>query len=372
MHQPRVLTLILAGGTGGRMGVLTDHRAKPALPVAGSYRMVDVPLSNLHHSGLSDVWILEQYQPKSINDHLSSGRPWDLDRTHGGLRVLPPFEGKDGGGFAEGNADGIHRQAGFIREYGPDLVLVLSADHLYRLDYRDLIQTHTGSGAVLTMVTTRFDGDASQHGVVEAGDGMVTGFQYKPDRPATDLVTAEVFLYDAEALLDTLDALKSEEGGLQDYGDQLVPHLVKNATVAEHRLDGYWLDLGTPENYHRAHMDLVRGRGFNFDDPGWPVLTGAPRRMPAFVAAGARVEDSLLAAGSTVQGHLARSVIGSGTVVEAGAVVRDSVLLEGVVVGAGAQLTGVIVDSGARIGAGRRIDGTGHLITVDGDGREHS
>ncbi len=372
MRQPRVLALILAGGTGGRMGVLTDHRAKPALPVGGTYRMIDVPLSNLHHSGLSDVWIIEQYQPKSINDHLSSGRPWDLDRTNGGLRVLPPFEGRDGGGFAEGNADGIHRQAEFIREYAPDLVLVLSADHLYRLDYRDVMQTHSDSGAVLTMVTTRFDGDASNHGVVDAEDGMVTGFQYKPDQPATDLVAAEVFLYDASTLLDTLDLLKSEDGELQDYGHQLVPHLVKNATVAEHRLDGYWLDLGTPENYHRAHMDLVRGRGFDFDDPEWPILTGAPRRAPAFVAAGSRVENSMLAAGSTIHGHVVSSVIGPGAVVSAGAVVRDSVLLEGVNVGAGAELSGVIVDSGAEIEPGRRIGGTGHLTTVDEAGREHS
>jgi glucose-1-phosphate adenylyltransferase len=222
------------------------------------------------------------------------------------------------------------------------------------------------------MVTTRFDGDASNHGVVEVDAGRVTGFQYKPDEPATDLVAAEVFLYDTPTLLDTLDTLKAQDGELQDYGDQLVPHLVKNATVAEHRLEGYWLDLGTPENYHRAHMDLVRGRGFAFDDPEWPVLTGAPRRLPAFVTAGARVEDSMLAAGSTVHGHVAGSVIGPGTVIESGAVVRDSVLLEGVTVGEGAELTGVIVDSGARIGPGRRIDGSRRLTTVDGTGEEHA
>ncbi|MHA7262825.1 glucose-1-phosphate adenylyltransferase family protein [Arthrobacter sp. TMN-37] len=372
MHQPRVLSLILAGGAGGRLGVLTDNRAKPALPVGGTYRMIDIPLSNLHNSGFADVWIVEQYQPKSINDHLASGRPWDLDRTNGGLRVLPPFQGNDGEGFAEGNADGIFRQADYIREYAPDLVLVLSADHLYRLDYRDVVQAHSDSGAVLTMVTTRFDGDASQHGVVEAENGLVTGFQYKPDRPATDIVTAEVFLYDTSALLDTLEMLHAKDGELQDYGHQLVPYLVENAKVAEHRLEGYWRDLGRPENYHRAHMDLVDGRGFAFDDPQWPMLTGAPRRMPAFVTAGAQVEDSLLSPGSTVHGRVVRSVIGPDTIVEAGAVVRDSVLLEGVTVAAGARLTRTIVDAGAAIGPDRTIDGTEGLITVDGAGQEHS
>ncbi len=372
MHQPRVLALILAGGAGGRLGVLTDHRAKPVLPVGGTYRMIDIPLSNLYHSGYADVWIVEQYQPKSINDHLASGRPWDLDRTNGGLRVLPPFQGNNGEGFAEGNADGIYRQADFIREYGPDLVLVLSADHLYQLDYREVVQTHLDSGAALTLVTTRFDGDASHHGVVEAENGLVTGFQYKPDQPATDLVAAEIFLYDASTLLDTLAMLQETEGELKDYGHQLVPHLVKNAKVAEHRLEGYWRDLGRPENYHRAHMDLLEGKGLDFDDPKWPMLTGAPRRMPAFVAAGARVEDSLLSPGSTVRGHVSGSVIGPDTVVESGAVVRDSVLLEGVKVAAGAELTRVIVDAGASIAADRRIDGAESIITVDGAGQEHS
>lgn len=368
MKQPKVLAVILAGGSGGRLGVLTDNRAKPALPVGGTYRLIDIPLSNAHHSGLTDVWIVEQYQPKTINDHLSNGRPWDLDRTRGGLQVLPPFEGESGEGFAQGNADGLYRQSAFIRELNPDLVLVLSADHLYSLDFREVVQTHLDAGAVLTMVTTRFDGDASQHGVVESADGVVTGFEYKPEKPKTDLVAAEIFLYNAVDLLDTLESLKEQEGRLEDYGDQLIPHLVKNAHVVEHRLESYWLDLGTPENYHKAHMDLLDGDGMDFDSDQWPMLTGTPRRIPAFVGTDARIERSLVSPGSRVHGHVEHSVIGPSSIVQAGAMVKDSVLLENVTVEAGARITGAVVDSGAVLGRGMIIDGSQRIKLVDSKG----
>lgn len=357
MRQPRILTVILAGGAGGRLGSLTDTRAKPAMPVGGSYRLIDVPLSNLHNSGLSDVWIVEQYEPKSLNDHLVSGRPWDLDRTNGGLRVLPPYQGSDGEGFAQGNADALYRQVDYIREYDPDLVLVLSADHLYRLDYRDVIATHLEAGAALTVVTNRVTNDPSEHGVVEASDGVVTGFEYKPEKPKTDLIAAEIFLYDAETLLDSLEELVERDGRLEDYGDQLLPYLVAKEKVVEHRLEGYWRDMGTPESYHQAHMDLLDGHGMVFDDPAWPILSASPRRLPAFVGAAARVETSLLAPGSRVDGVLSRSVVGPDCEIEAGAEVHGCVLLDGVRVSSGARLRNMVVDSGAVIGGATDLDG---------------
>lgn len=373
MHSPRILTVILAGGAGGRLGTLTDQRAKPAMPVAGSYRLIDIPLSNLHNSGFTDVWIVEQYQPKSLNDHLVSGRPWDLDRTNGGLRVLPPFQGADGEGFAHGNADALHRQAGYIREHAPDLVLVLSADHLYTLDYRDVVATHQETGAALTMVTTRIRHNPSDHGVVEADGGRVTGFEYKPRKPKSDLVAAEVFLYDAAVLLGAMDDLMESEGRLDDYGDQLIPHLVKTEKVAEHRLDGYWRDMGTPRSYHQAHLDLIEGRGLNFDDPRWPILSAAPRRLPGFAGESAAVSSSLLAPGSRVEGTVRRSVIGPGTVVETGAEVDSCVLLGDVRISSGARLRNVIVDAGAVVGGGTDLDGArldpeAGVVVVGADG----
>jgi len=366
MLRAKVLAIILAGGPGGRMGVLTDRRAKPSLPFGGHYRLIDIPLSNLRHSGLADVWVVEQYLPFSLNDHIANGRPWDLDRTAGGLRLLPPYEGAPGEGFAQGNADALHKQAGLIRDFGPDLVLVLSADQLYRLDFRDVLETHAGTGADLTMVTTRPGGDLSRFSIVEADAGRVAGFEYKPEQPKTDLAAAEVFLYDAGVLLETMDLLAADGQGLQDYGDKLVPYLVRNAAVAEHRLEGYWRDLGTVPSYWEAHMQLLDGTGFNLQDAGWPVLTAGPQLMPAAVD-GARIEQSLVSAGAAVRGTVLHSVVGPGAVVEPGAVVKDSVLLHGVRVEAGAELERVIADAGSVVGAGAKVGGGGDIAVLGQD-----
>ncbi|OMH27085.1 glucose-1-phosphate adenylyltransferase [Tersicoccus phoenicis] len=368
--RPTVLAILLAGGAGGRMGPLTEGKAKPALPFAGSYHLVDIPLSNLMHSGIADVWVVEQFQPHALNEHVANGRPWDLDRTRGGLQLLPPYQGDAGEGFAEGNADALYRQAGLIREFGPDLVLTLSTDHLYRLDYRDLIDTHLAADADLTMVTTEVDGDVSRFSVVTAEDGRVTDFAYKPESPSSSLVGTEVFLYDTGVLLDTLGMLLERDGKLEDYGDALIPHLVEHGTVAEHRLTGYWRDVGTVESYWQAHQELVHGTGFDVADPTWPMHTAQPQQRPALVAAGAVVSDSLLSPGAEIRGTVIDSVIGPGVVVAADATVRESVLMDGARVGEGATVTRALVDLDVRVGAGAVVgadDAGGSSSAADDD-----
>lgn len=368
MRIPRTLALILAGGKGSRLGALTEKKVKPALPVAGTYRLVDVALSNLVHSHVSDVWVVQQYLPHSLNRHLANGRPWDLDRTHGGLQVLPPYEGTEDEGFAEGNADSIYRQKDLIRDFDPDLVLVLSADHLYTLNFLDVIETHLGKGADLTMVTTLVDEDPSRYGVVQTDDdGRVTRFDYKPERPEGRLVAGEMFLYDADRLLEALDLLHEQEGGLEDYGDDLVPWFVAHRTVAEHRLDGYWMDMGTLQSYWTAHLQMLDGDGLVLDDPGWPVLSAQPQRVPARLAGGAEVHRSMVAAGSVVRGTVEHSVLGPGVVVEEGATVRGSVLLDDVRVAAGVTLENVVADVGAEIRTGRH-GGPGAVTLIDETG----
>lgn len=370
MKWPRILTLILAGGKGSRLGALTQRRAKPALPFAGTYKLIDVPLSNLLHSGLSDVWVVQQYLPNSLNDHLSNGRPWDLDRTHGGLRVLPPYQGAEGEGFAEGNADSIHRQRRLIREFAPDLVLVLSADHLYALDYRDVVERHLEGGAALTMVTTKAKkSEASRFGVVETDGDRVTGFDYKPESPKTTTVTAEIFLYTTEALLGTLETLSREGEALSDYGDTLIPRLVERGTVLAHPLSGYWRDVGTVESYWQGHMDLLAGKGLDFDNPTWPILSDSPQRLPARIEGGAVVENSLISPGARVAGRVVNSVLGPGCTVEAGASVVDSVLLEGVQVAPEASLTRTVADLGAHFSKGAQVGGGGDVTLVGMDAR---
>ena len=366
LSRPKVLAMILAGGQGGRLEVLTEKRAKPVLPFAGTYRLIDFALSNCMHSHVSDVWVIEQYQPHSLNEHLSNGRPWDLDRTYGGLQVLPPYTGKDDeGGFAEGNADAIYRHKEFLREFDPDILLVLSADHVYKLDYGEVIACHQEIQADVTMVTTRVPlAEARRFGTVKVDpQGRITDFAYKPEQPESDIVTTEVFVYDARKLLDTLGELAdeggsaSESGGnkqngssLKDFGHELLPRMVRDGQAHAFPLEGYWKDVGTVESYWEAHMELLGSEPpLMLDDPAWPILTVGAQRMPARIHESANVVNSLISPGCVIYGEIINSILAPGVVVEQGAVVRDSILLHEARVGSGAQVHTAVLDAKTQV-----------------------
>jgi glucose-1-phosphate adenylyltransferase len=354
MSRIRTLVIVLAGGAGGRLELLTRERAKPAVPYAGTHRLIDFPLSNCHNSGLADVWISQQFNPISLSDHLANGRPWDLDRTLGGLLILQPrLDHGDRGGFQKGTADALWRNAPLIREHGPEALVVVSADAVYAQDYGALVEEHVGTDSAVTMVTTEVDpDDAGRYGVVRVDGGRVVDYAYKPDDPAGNLVTNEVFVFRPEPLLDTLEQLADEadEDGLQDLGHGLLPRLVEAGAARESRFDGYWRDVGTVDAYWRSHQDLLRDPPpIDLDDAEWPVLTHAARlRSPANVRRG-RIEDSLVAPAARVAGEVSRSVVGRGAVVEAGAVVRESVLLPGAVVRSGATVVRAVLDEHVEI-----------------------
>ena len=251
MARNRILAIIQAGGAGGRMDVLTRERAKPALPFAGVYQLVDFPLSNLRHSGISDVWLSLQYQGATLEEEVANGRPWDLDRNDGGLRLLMPEEGTgstDEEGFAKGNADELFRIRDQVRAFDPEVLVVLSADHIYRFDVSEAVTTHLAAGAECTVVTTEVPlEEAGDHAVVEAdGDGRVTGFAYKPDEPSTTTIATEVFVYDPKVLVEVLEELHAElaegaeEGdtGLGDFGEHLLPRLVDRGQAVRQELPG--------------------------------------------------------------------------------------------------------------------------------------
>ncbi len=378
MESTKILAIVQAGGAGGRMDVLTMERAKPALPYAGSYQLIDFPLSNLVNSGIDHVWLSVQYQASSLGDQVHNGRPWDLDRTRGGLRLLVPQEGTgslDEDGFAQGNADELFRLRDQIRVAAPDLVLVLSADHVYRLDFRDVVDTHRARGAEVTMVVTDLDGvyaeDPADHAVVEVNRlGRVTSFAYKPEKPASSTVAAEMFLYEPDVLVEVLELLHREQSdepdegddgvgdsGLGDFGDLLIPHLMERGKVYAHLLDTYWRDLGQPHHYLNSHLELVR-RATDLFQPDWPLRTQQPQREPAYVATGARIEDSLLSPGCVVAGTVTRSVLGPGVVVEEGAEVVESVILNDTVVRRGARVTRAIVDTRCELLSGAVVGST--------------
>lgn len=347
-----VLCVVLAGGKGSRLGPLTVGRSKPSLRVAGHHRLVDVALSNIANSGLRDVFVVEQFEPHLLNEHLAGGRPWDLDRTLGGLRVLPPFQGDDPGeGFAGGNADALWRNASVLDEGVPEVLVVVSADHLYRLDLRDVLDAHSASGAAGTVVTTVLDdGDTSRCTEVHHHRGRVTEVRVKPDELGTDEVATEVFVYDWPVLRDRLGELASGDEPLGDYGDRLLPSLIDDGGLQVHRMDGYWADLGTPAAYLDRQLELVGGGPFRLDDPDWPFRTAPLSLPPALVTAAGRAEEAWLSPGSVVSGRVRRSVLGPGVVVEEGAVVEDCVLGDATVVRPGARLRRVVTAEGVELG----------------------
>ena len=350
------------------MDVLTRERAKPTLPFAGVFQLVDFSLSNLANSGITDVWLSVQFQGVGLGEEVANGRPWDLDRNRGGLRLLMPQEGtggSDGEGFAQGNADELYRFRDRVVADAPDLVVVMSADHVYRFDVMDAVATHRRTGAECTVVTTTVPiGEAVDHATVETDDdGRVTGFAYKPDDPSTGTVATEIFVYDPVVLVRLLEELHQELGaeagegdtGLGDYGEHLVPHLVERGKVFAHPMKGYWKDLGQPHKYVAAHRDALTGDLDVLGDPDWPILGHQQQRAAARVLDGARVSDSLLSPGAVVSGTVIRSVLGPGVVVEAGALVRDSVVFQDTRVEEGARLDWTVVDRDCVIGSSAEV-----------------
>lgn len=382
------VALVLAGGRGSRLDPLTAARSKPAVPLAGQYRLIDVALSNLTHSGLRDVWIVEQYRPFTLNQHLAGGRPWDLDGTRHGLRILPPAQGRAEEGFSQGNGHALAQQLPVLEAFGAETVVVMSADHLYQMDLRPVLAAHRESGAELTMVTTVTDEDPSRFGVVQAGDdGAVTAYDYKPEEPEGDLVATEIFVFDVAALSAVVGALVAEEddegrkadgetdedgdpvgGSLGDYGETIIPAFVDRGRVREHRLEGYWRDIGTLDAFFRAHREILAGTGLNLAAPGWPLLTNRHAEPPAWVAPDAAVTGSLLSPGCRILGEVSDSIVGPGVVVEAGATVRGSILLGQCTVPAGAVLDTVIADVGAAIpadGATGRAEPADEVVVLE-------
>lgn len=364
MAPVSVVTVVLAGGAGSRLSALTRARAKPAVPYGAGYHLIDVALSNAANSGFRDVWVVQQFHPVSLGAHLRSGRPWDLDRLDGGLLVLHPSQGTDRDGFHTGTADALWKQVDVLREASPEVTVVVSSDAVYRLDYDALVRDHLSSFAEVTMVTTRVDpADAHRYGVVRVDeDGAVLEYAYKPDEPATDLVCAEIFVFNTPALIRHLEAAAREvesrggPGDLGDIGDNVLPAMAGAGHAREWRHEGYWRDVGTIASFWAGHMDLLgEDPVHRLDVEGWPLRTESSYSGPARFGAEAEVADSLVGHGAVVRGTVEHSVVGPGAVVEEGARVRDSVILPGAVIRAGARVETSVVDARVEVPAGARI-----------------
>ncbi|MCF6377236.1 hypothetical protein L2K70_06445 [Nocardioides KLBMP 9356] len=370
-RRGEVLALVQAGGQGSRMDVLTRERAKPALPYGGVHRLIDFALSGLVHADLADVWVSLEYQVTSIDDYLSGGRPWSLDRNRGGFRRIVPQTGTGPAtesGFAHGNGDLLLRVAADIEAFGARTLVVCSADHVFNMDLAPVIEEHVAAGRAGTVLTSEVSKkDASDNVVVLSGrGGRVTGVEHKPSRPSSGTVATEIFVYDTEALLTALhdlrrelagDAEDADEGdsGIGDFGEHLLPRLVETGEVAAVPLTGYWRDVGQPGLYLQSHRDLLRGTVDVFDHPGRPVISHWPDRPAARVRASGECRDSMLSPGADVSGLVVGSVLGPGVVVEKGAEVHDSVLMEDCVVRAGAVVRTSVLDDRCEVAARSRV-----------------
>ncbi|WP_110514279.1 glucose-1-phosphate adenylyltransferase family protein [Herpetosiphon llansteffanensis] len=344
----RVLALIMAGGASPSLSVLTAGRAAAATPFAGKYRIIDFTLSNCVNSGIYDVGVLSQHQPRSLHEHIGVGKPWDLDRLQGGVRVLHPFPTPDGGGWQRGTADAIRYHLDVIEERPVDYVMVLAGDHVYKMDYRPLLDLHMQRGADVTLAVHSVPPhEAYRYGMVTVdGEGRVTNFEEKPRRTSSALASMGVYAFRKEYLVDLLYRDQSV-----DFGSEMLPRIVSEANVSAYTFNGYWADVGTVQAYYESNIALLAETpALDLYDPEWVVRTRSFERPAAQLGASARIERSLLCDGCRVDGHVSGSVIGTGVVVGAGAIIRDSVIMPDSVIEPGVVLDNCVVDKQVVIG----------------------
>ena len=356
--NPQALALILAGGASPALSVLTAVRTEAAIPFGGKYRIIDFPLSNCVNSEIYNVAVLTQYRPRSLNEHIGTGRPWDLDRTAGGVHLLQPYLRDPGESlrWQEGTADAVRFHIDFVQEQREDLVLILAGDHVYKMDYRPLIHHHLEVKADVTVAVRSVPRyEAHRFGIVVAdADGRITHFVEKPKRPPSTLASMGIYVFNRDLLVDWLTGPGKEH---KDFGYHVIPALVAaGKRVYTFPFFGYWTDIGTVQAYWEANMALIAETpALDLDDPEWVIHTRSEERPPVLIGEEAEVEGSLACDGAIVEGQVVRSIISPGVYVAPGAVVRDSVILTDARVGPGAVLDKVIVDKYAVIGENAHI-----------------
>ena len=371
--QKECIAMLLAGGQGSRLQPLTTNLAKPAVPFGGKYRIVDFPLSNCARAGIDTVGVLTQYQPLVLNEYIGNGQPWDLDRNWGGVQILPPYQAKRGGAWYKGTANAVWQNRQFIERYSPKYVLVLSGDHIYRMNYREMLRRHKQMGADCTIAALPVPmEEASRFGILSQNkEGLMTAFEEKPEKPKSNLASMGIYIFNTEYLLSHLQADDADEGSQNDFGKNVIPAMLSSGgKIAIYRFEGYWKDVGTLESLWQANMDLIG------DHPAFDLFWGESGIFsrsevisPQFVGEGGVANDSILSPGCRVFGQVTRSVLSPGVVVEEGAVVVDSVLMSGVRVGVGASVTKAILDESVCVENGAAVGNQKKLTVI---GRENT
>ena len=358
-RKKECVAMLLAGGQGSRLYVLTKNVAKPAVPFGGKYRIIDFPLSNCINSGIDTVGVLTQYEPHVLNAYIGSGQTWDLDRLRGGVSVLPPYQRGKASEWYKGTANAIYQNIPFIADYDPEYVLILSGDHIYKMDYNKMLRQHKETGADATIAVLDVPlSEASRFGIMNCKpDGTIYEFEEKPKEPKSTLASMGIYIFSWKKLRKYLEEDEANSKSSNDFGKDIIPAMLANGEkMVSDRFEGYWKDVGTIESLWEANMDLLSpNSGLNLSDDSWKIYgrtTGSP---PHFTAKGAKVQHTLLSEGCEIAGNVSESVLFSDVKVAKNANVEYSILMPGAVVEEGANVRYAIVASGAVIAKGASI-----------------
>ena len=357
MIKKEMIAMLLAGGQGSRLGVLTSKVAKPAVSFGGKYRIIDFPLSNCINSGIDTVGVLTQYQPLRLNSHIGIGIPWDLDRNFGGVSILPPYEKSGNSDWYTGTANAIYQNIDYMEQYNPEYVLILSGDHIYKMDYEIMLDYHKANNADITIAAMPVPiEEASRFGIVVTDeDNRITDFQEKPEHPKSNLASMGIYIFKWSVLKDALIKLKHQSNC--DFGKHIIPYCFeKGDRIFAYEYNGYWKDVGTLGSYWEANMELIDIIPvFNLYEEFWKIYTKSDTLPPQFIADTAKIDRSIISEGCDIYGEVYNSVIGAGVTIEAGAVVRDSIIMKGTIVKAGSRITKAIIAEDVVVGENTNI-----------------
>ncbi len=378
INKKECVAMLLAGGQGSRLYALTNKIAKPAVTFGGKYRIIDFPLSNCVNSGIDTVGVMTQYQPLILNEYIGNGEPWDLDRAYGGVHILSPYQAKTGSEWFKGTANAIYQNISFIKRYNPQYVLILSGDHIYKMDYSQMIERHKKTDAACTIAAIKVPiKEASRFGVLNVdADGVIYEFEEKPKHPKSDLASMGIYVFSADKLYKYLEEDESDKSSSKDFGKDVLPKmLAAGEKMVSYTFDGYWKDVGTINSLFESNMDLL-GDSPNFDlsDASWRIRSRSPIAPPHYIAESGRVVNSIVASGCEIEGTVENSILSNDVIIKKGAVVKNSVIFSESIIDENATVDYSIIDEkvkvsrNAKIGSGRydelKIAVLGRDITV--------
>lgn len=369
MGKKEIVAMILAGGQGSRLGVLTKSVAKPAVPFGGKYRIIDFPLSNCSNSGIYTVGVLTQYKPLELNAHIGIGNPWDLDRRDGGVSILPPYQKEKGGNWYKGTANAIYQNIEFVDRYDPEYVLILSGDHIYKMDYSKMLDFHKKNNADATIAVIKVPKEeASRFGIMNTNDDMsIYEFEEKPKNPKSTLASMGIYIFNWKTLKKYLKEDELDKLSSNDFGKNIIPKMIdSNKKMFAYAFEGYWKDVGTIDSLWEANMDLIsKGNGLNLYDEEWRIYSVNHSSPAQYIGVNAKVKNSLVVEGCHIEGEVNNSVIFQGVNIGKNSVVTDSVIMPNVTIGDNVTINKAIIGTGASV-EGDSIVGNGDEIKVIG------